>query len=145
MCSGLPLAKSRRRLGGLRHAIVAVSNPRTATISGPDFIPITLQQDADIAVNDILGSDGKWRNLARRQLAELVPPANLWRWLDGRKLDAVVHLGAISSTTATDAAIQPIGQTPMLMITSLKPRTGPPAGPQAVLPSSRPRTPQAPR
>ena len=25
------------------------------------------------------------------------------RWLDGRKLDAVVHFGAISSTTATDA------------------------------------------
>ena len=24
------------------------------------------------------------------------------RWLDGRKLDAVVHIGAISSTTATD-------------------------------------------
>jgi ADP-L-glycero-D-manno-heptose 6-epimerase len=57
----------------------------------------------DIAVNDILGSDGKWRNLAGRQLAEFVPPADLWRWLDGRKLDAVVHLGAISSTTATDA------------------------------------------
>ncbi len=58
---------------------------------------------ADIAVNDVLGSDGKWRNLARRQLAEFVPPADLLRWLDGRKLDAVVHLGAISSTTATDA------------------------------------------
>ncbi len=58
---------------------------------------------ADIAVNDILGSDGKWRNLAGRQLAEFVPPADLLRWLDGRKLDAVVHLGAISSTTATDA------------------------------------------
>ena len=57
----------------------------------------------DIAVNDILGSDGKWRNLAGRQLAEFVPPADLLRWLDGRKLDAVVHLGAISSTTATDA------------------------------------------
>ena len=27
---------------------------------------------------------------------------NCWRWLDGRKLDAVIHLGAISSTTATD-------------------------------------------
>jgi ADP-L-glycero-D-manno-heptose 6-epimerase len=38
---------------------------------------------SDIAVNDALGSDGKWRNL-------------------GRKLDAVIHLGAISSTTATD-------------------------------------------
>jgi ADP-L-glycero-D-manno-heptose 6-epimerase len=58
---------------------------------------------ADIAVNDTLGSDGKWRNLGARQLADVVPPAELMRWLDGRKLDAVVHLGAISSTTATDA------------------------------------------
>jgi ADP-L-glycero-D-manno-heptose 6-epimerase len=56
----------------------------------------------DIAVNDILGSDGKWRNLAKRQLADFVPAAELFHWLDGRKLDAVVHLGAISSTTATD-------------------------------------------
>jgi ADP-L-glycero-D-manno-heptose 6-epimerase len=57
---------------------------------------------ADIVVNDTLGDDGKWRNLGKRQLADFVPPADLWRWLDGRKLDAVVHLGAISSTTATD-------------------------------------------
>jgi ADP-L-glycero-D-manno-heptose 6-epimerase len=56
----------------------------------------------DIAVNDSLGSDGKWRNLGARQLADFVPPAELMRWLDGRKLDAVLHLGAISSTTATD-------------------------------------------
>lgn len=58
---------------------------------------------ADIAVSDILGSDGKWRNLAGRQLADFVPPADLPRWLEGRKLDTVIHLGAISSTTATDA------------------------------------------
>ena len=57
---------------------------------------------ADIVVNDVLGSDGKWRNLAGRELADFVPPADLMRWLDGRKLDAVIHLGAISSTTATD-------------------------------------------
>ena len=56
----------------------------------------------DIAVNDILGSDGKWRNLAKRQIADFVPPADLTRWLDGRKLEAVVHLGANSSTTATN-------------------------------------------
>jgi ADP-L-glycero-D-manno-heptose 6-epimerase len=31
-----------------------------------------------------------------------VPPNDLFRWLDGRKLDAIIHLGAISSTTATD-------------------------------------------
>jgi ADP-L-glycero-D-manno-heptose 6-epimerase len=58
---------------------------------------------ADVAVNDILGSNGKWRNLAGRHFAEFVPPPDLLRWLDGRKLDAVIHLGAISSTTATDA------------------------------------------
>jgi ADP-L-glycero-D-manno-heptose 6-epimerase len=32
----------------------------------------------------------------------VVPPGELSEWLDGRKLDAVVHLGAISDTTATD-------------------------------------------
>jgi len=53
----------------------------------------------DIAVNDILGSGQKWRNLAARSVAEFVPAGELLRWLDGRKLDAVVHMGAISSTT----------------------------------------------
>jgi ADP-L-glycero-D-manno-heptose 6-epimerase len=57
----------------------------------------------DIAVNDTVGSEGKWRNLAKRQIADVVPPNELLRWLEGRKLDAVVHLGAISDTTATDA------------------------------------------
>jgi ADP-L-glycero-D-manno-heptose 6-epimerase len=57
---------------------------------------------ADIVVNDVLGSDGKWRNLGSRQLADFVPLNDLSRWLDGRKLDGVVHLGAISSTVATD-------------------------------------------
>ena len=57
---------------------------------------------ADIAISDVLGGDGKWRNLARRQIADFVPPPELRLWLDGRKLEAVIHLGAISSTTATD-------------------------------------------
>ncbi|WP_407169465.1 ADP-glyceromanno-heptose 6-epimerase [Bradyrhizobium sp. ORS 111] len=57
---------------------------------------------SDVAVCDILGSDGKWRNLAKRQLADLVPPAELGHWLERRRLDAVIHLGAISETTATD-------------------------------------------
>jgi ADP-L-glycero-D-manno-heptose 6-epimerase len=57
----------------------------------------------DIVVNDLLGADdAKWRNLAKRQLADVVPPADLMRWLGGRKLDAVIHMGAISDTTATD-------------------------------------------
>jgi ADP-L-glycero-D-manno-heptose 6-epimerase len=57
---------------------------------------------ADVVVCDVLGSDGKWRNLAKRQLADVVPPAELSDWLKGRRLDAVIHLGAISETTATD-------------------------------------------
>jgi ADP-L-glycero-D-manno-heptose 6-epimerase len=57
---------------------------------------------ADVAVCDVLGHDGKWRNLAKRQLADIVPPAQLPDWLQGRRLDAIIHLGAISETTAAD-------------------------------------------
>jgi ADP-L-glycero-D-manno-heptose 6-epimerase len=57
---------------------------------------------ADVTVCDWLGHDGKWRNLAKRQLADIVPPTELPGWLQGRRLDAVIHLGAISETTATD-------------------------------------------
>jgi ADP-L-glycero-D-manno-heptose 6-epimerase len=56
----------------------------------------------DVAVNDWLESGDKWRNLAKRRLADFVAPADLFRWLEGRKLDAVIHMGAISDTTATD-------------------------------------------
>jgi ADP-L-glycero-D-manno-heptose 6-epimerase len=56
----------------------------------------------DIVVNDTLGKGQKWRNLAKRQIADFVFPADLQKWLPGRKLDAVIHLGAISSTTETD-------------------------------------------
>jgi ADP-L-glycero-D-manno-heptose 6-epimerase len=57
---------------------------------------------SDVVVNDVLGSDGKWRNLGKAQLADVVPPHELAAWLEGRKLDAVIHFGAISETTATD-------------------------------------------
>jgi ADP-L-glycero-D-manno-heptose 6-epimerase len=57
---------------------------------------------SDVVVCDLLGSDGKWRNLAKRQLVDIVPPSEILDWLKGRKLDAVIHLGAISATTATD-------------------------------------------
>src|SRR5262252_398839 len=56
----------------------------------------------DVAVNDLLGNDDKWRNLQKRRLADVVPPADLFRWLDGRRLDAVIHMGAISDTVARD-------------------------------------------
>ncbi|MBW5435790.1 ADP-glyceromanno-heptose 6-epimerase [Bradyrhizobium canariense] len=57
---------------------------------------------SEVVVCDFLGNEGKWRNLAKRQLMDVVPPAELPDWLKDRKLDAVIHLGAISATTATD-------------------------------------------
>jgi ADP-L-glycero-D-manno-heptose 6-epimerase len=58
---------------------------------------------SDIVINDSLDSGEKWRNLGKRQVADVVPPRELFAWLAGRKLDAVLHLGAVSDTTATDA------------------------------------------
>ena len=59
---------------------------------------------ADVVVNDWLGAgdETRWKNLAKRQVADIVPPSELAGWLTGRKLDAVIHLGAISDTTASD-------------------------------------------
>ena len=61
--------------------------------------------EPDLVVCDRLGVGEKWRNLAKRQLADLVPPEELDRWLAGRgrRLRALVHLGAVSSTVETDA------------------------------------------
>ncbi len=56
----------------------------------------------DIAVNDHLGSAAKERNLAKHRYADLFPPEDLFRWIEGKKLEAVLHMGAISSTTVTD-------------------------------------------
>mgnify|MGYP001171397578 CR=1 FL=1 len=58
----------------------------------------------DILVCDRLRSDGKWRNLAKRDFADIVPPDRLVDHLAASpdEIRAVFHLGAISSTTATD-------------------------------------------
>jgi ADP-L-glycero-D-manno-heptose 6-epimerase len=58
---------------------------------------------SNIIVNDDATAADKARNLSKRRIAEVVPPKKLSAWLDGCKLDAVIHLGAISDTTASDA------------------------------------------
>jgi ADP-L-glycero-D-manno-heptose 6-epimerase len=61
--------------------------------------------EREIVVVDRLGRGDKWRNIAKRELAELVPPERFLDWLDapGRKIETIFHLGAVSSTTETDA------------------------------------------
>lgn len=63
-----------------------------------------LNQDGerDITVCDDLGSDGKWRNLRKALIQDVVPVSEMTRWLQGRPLTAVIHMGANSSTTASD-------------------------------------------
>ncbi len=52
---------------------------------------------------DRLGREGKWRNLAHHPPHRLIPPDQVAEFLQSRpRLDAVIHLGAISDTTATD-------------------------------------------
>ncbi|MBN8921397.1 MAG: NAD-dependent epimerase/dehydratase family protein, partial [Rhizobiales bacterium] len=54
----------------------------------------------DVVVNDTLGNDGRWRNLQKRQIADIVPVGDTLRWIEAREIDAVIHLGANSDTTA---------------------------------------------
>jgi ADP-L-glycero-D-manno-heptose 6-epimerase len=76
---------------------------------GAGFIGSNLQaalfaQDTEIIVSDWLGSDEKWRNLAAHPPARLIAPEELEDFLDSHPpLEAVIHMGAISSTMATDA------------------------------------------
>ncbi len=58
----------------------------------------------ETVVLDRLGSDGKWRNLAQHPPQRLLAPDELDGFLlAAPPLEAVVHLGAVSETTARDA------------------------------------------
>jgi len=60
---------------------------------------------SDLIVCDVLGDDQKWRNIAKREIADIVPPEDLFDYLEGRgdKTEAIFHMGAHSVTTETDA------------------------------------------
>lgn len=58
----------------------------------------------DIVVADWLGCDDKWKNIAKRELAAVVAPEELFPFLAAHRdeITAVVHMGAISATTEKD-------------------------------------------
>jgi ADP-L-glycero-D-manno-heptose 6-epimerase len=60
---------------------------------------------AEVVVCDWLGNDERWRNLAHHELADLIAPEALPAWLGQvgpERIEAVIHMGAISSTTEGD-------------------------------------------
>jgi ADP-L-glycero-D-manno-heptose 6-epimerase len=75
---------------------------------GAGFIGSNLQaalarRGHETVVVDTLGSDGKWRNLAKHPPARVVHPTDLHAFLDlYPPLEMVFHLGAVSETTAAD-------------------------------------------
>ncbi len=78
---------------------------------GAGFIGSNLVQaleargDRDIVVCDILGHDDKWKNIAKRELADIIPPDDLPAFLgdNAKDIETVFHMGAVSATTERDA------------------------------------------
>jgi ADP-L-glycero-D-manno-heptose 6-epimerase len=76
---------------------------------GAGFIGSVLQaalvaRGHETVVIDRLGTGDKWRNLADHPPARILPPEQIDTFLAAAPpIDCVFHMGAISSTTATDA------------------------------------------
>jgi len=71
---------------------------------GSNVVAALSERGVPVTVCDRLRSNDKWRNLAKADFRELIEPEALDAWLAGRgRLEAVVHMGAISATTERDA------------------------------------------
>lgn len=59
---------------------------------------------ADLVAVDWLGRGDKWKNIAKRELNAIIAPEQLEEFLSHNRgrIDAIIHMGAISTTTETD-------------------------------------------
>ncbi len=74
---------------------------------GSNLVAALCERGAEVMVVDRLrtGTPGqeKWRNIAKHPIAGILPPEELEDFLTaGPAIDAILHMGAISATTATD-------------------------------------------
>lgn len=60
-----------------------------------------------VVVCDRLGNGEKWRNIAKRDLHDIIDPDRLFDFLESHagNIKAVVHMGAVSATTETDVQL----------------------------------------
>lgn len=58
----------------------------------------------DIVICDTLGTEDKWRNIAKREIRDIVHPERLFDYLETHKdkIEVIFHMGAISATTEKD-------------------------------------------
>lgn len=71
---------------------------------GSNLVASLSERGEGMIVCDWLGHDDKWRNIAKAEIEDVVPPEEIRDYLEGLEhpLTAVIHLGAISATTETD-------------------------------------------
>jgi len=72
---------------------------------GSNVVAALAERGEEVVVVDRLRSGSKWRNLAHHEVEALVAPEALSDWLQarGHRVGGVIHMGAISATTETDA------------------------------------------
>ncbi|MGH8323741.1 MAG: NAD-dependent epimerase/dehydratase family protein, partial [Steroidobacteraceae bacterium] len=71
---------------------------------GSNIAAALAEQAVAVAVCDRLRNGDKWRNVAKLELRDVVAPEGLLPWLDAHQaeVEAIVHMGAISSTTESN-------------------------------------------
>jgi ADP-L-glycero-D-manno-heptose 6-epimerase len=71
---------------------------------GSNIVNALAAEGADVVACDWFGCDDRWRNLQDARLEEIVAPEELVAWLakPENRVDAIIHMGAISATTEQD-------------------------------------------
>jgi ADP-L-glycero-D-manno-heptose 6-epimerase len=68
---------------------------------GSNVVAALSERGSAVVICDRLREGEKWRNLAKSELHDIVAPDALEHWLQsyGSRVEAIIHLGAISSTS----------------------------------------------
>jgi len=71
---------------------------------GSNIARMLAEEGADVVACDWFGQGPQWTYLADVRLHDIVRPERLSDWLagEGREVETVIHMGAISATTETD-------------------------------------------
>ncbi len=71
---------------------------------GSNIAATLVESGVPVAICDRFRNGPKWRNVSKLELRDVVAPEFLASWLDAHaeRVEAIVHMGAISSTTEKD-------------------------------------------